>query len=164
MIVALVAVLGGGGYFMMKPKPAKAIKVVEMGATVDIKEEFLVNLADSSAYLRTEISLQMAKDFKGNAEEEMSPIRDAILNVLSQCAVDDMKSPEKIKKLRHDIAASVNKVLAEEDPKAKEEKTEEPKKGQAVVKEKKEVVDVPEDWDSAEGPVLKVLFRSRAWQ
>ena len=76
-----------------------------------------------------------------------------------------------MRKLKRELAEEINKLLAEhEEKKEKDDKEEdsedkEEKKDKKDKKEhKEEKVEIPEGWDSAKGPVLKVLFVSWATQ
>jgi flagellar basal body-associated protein FliL len=180
IIIALVAVLGGGGFFMMKGKGAKKEKpAVKLGPISDIKDEFLVNLRDNNGvYLRATVSLQFADGTKAEEVEKSMPAIEDLINArLRTKSVAEIKTLEGTQTLKREIATDVNAILSEDKSKDKEadksdksdssdksdksdksdEKSKDSEKGK---KESK----VPEGWDSAEGPVLKVLFRSFAWQ
>lgn len=162
IIIALVAVLGGGGFFAMKGKGKEEDKVPELklGKTLDIKDEILVNLKDSnSTYLRTTISLVLAEGTEPTkVEPEMSEILDAINMRLMDKSLSELRTLEGKRKLKRELAADINEVIGEPEAEAKTEKKEESKE------EAKVEFKVPEDWDSDKGPVLKVLFRSFATQ
>ncbi|MFN8219572.1 MAG: flagellar basal body-associated FliL family protein [Fimbriimonadales bacterium] len=159
MIIALVAILGGGGFFMMKGKGGDAKKpAIVLGAIEPMPEEFLVNLSTSPNYLRTAISLHMAKDFKKeDLEHNIGAVQDAIGSVLSSKMPSQIRTLKGKKALKEEIARAINEVLAEghEADKGKEKPKEEKKKDEKA----------PEnDWDSQTGPVLKVYFTSFATQ
>jgi flagellar FliL protein len=141
-------VLGGGG--KQEPPP------IELGKTVEL-EEFLVNLKDGRSYLRTKMSLHLVKGFKEEGFKELLPaVRDAIILCLSSMSYQDANSFKGKEDLKVEIAHQVNEILNEGGPKVHEEK-----KPQA--RPDKKTVDHP-DWDSQEGPVLKVYYTDFATQ
>jgi len=156
VIIALVAVLAGGGFFMVKSKGAKKAKpAVKLGPISDIKEEFLVNLKDAGGnYLRVAVSLQFADGVKAEEVEKSMPAMQDLINLrLRSKSLGEIRSLEGTKLLKRQIAADINSVLSESEKKDGEEKP--PEKAEEKI---------PDGWDSAKGPVLKVLFRSFAWQ
>lgn len=170
IIVVLVLLLGGGGFFMMKrggggpPKPPEA----ELG-TIEPVAEFLVNLADGRTYLKAEIAVHLDKNFK---KEElagnMPAVKDAIVARLRSLTPDKLRSESGMRLVRRGLAADLNKVLQslhkdeKAAPKAKEP-GEKAGKGKEAKPDPKAKPKHP-DWDSQEGPVLKVYFPSFATQ
>lgn len=173
MIIILAVVLGGGGFFGMKMKGGgdkKKEPEIKLGAVVEIKDEFLTNMAERNSYVRTKISLQLKDGFdKAKVEHDLAPIQDVINMKLQATSVRSVASLEGLRKLKHEIAAELNKLLSEHD---KEKEAEEDDKKSKKKKKKKhddeedeeDEVEIPEGWDSAEGPVLKILFVSWATQ
>jgi flagellar basal body-associated protein FliL len=186
IIVAVVLLLAGGGYFMKaksaKPKPK--VEAPKLGEVVDVKE-LLVNLAANSGYLKTEISLQLAKDAKKEElEKNKAAIADALNLRLKSKRLSDIQTIDQLHELKREIASDLNKILnREKDEKAAEEA--EKKKGasedEGDAKDEAKAADsktdpktdeepavakpkVPEDFDSDTGPVLKVYFTSFATQ
>ncbi len=178
MILALVVMLGAGGFFGMKMGGGqkKEEPKIELGETEKLGE-FLVNLSDGHSFLKTEISVQLAK--KGHLEEEggkkkegeaepPAPVRDAIIAVLSSKSIEEISTPEGKLQLKKELAAAINAVAPKEEEKEKDKDKEKEKKAHKSSKKKKgdedeeEVVD--ETWDSQTGPVLKVFFTSFATQ
>lgn len=168
VVLILAIVLGAGGFFGMKMRGGDAKKEepkIELGPIVEIKDEFLTNMADRTSYVRTKISLQFRKDFKAeHLEEEMAAIQDVINMQLQATSPKDVSTPAGMRHLKESLATSINKLLKENEP--KEEKDEDSKKKKKKKSEDDEdgEVEIPEGWDSAEGPVLKVLFVSFATQ
>jgi flagellar basal body-associated protein FliL len=175
MIIALVAVLGGGGYFMTKGKDdAKEKSAVELGEIVPLGE-FLVNLSDGTTYLKAEISVHVAKDMHlesgkggdghGKKGDPPAPVRDAVIEVLSSRSLKQIGSPEGRANLRKDLAVAINSAVPhkeeaeEDDDKGKKKKK---KKDEEDEHDDEEVVD--ETWDNQHGPVLKVYFTNFATQ
>ncbi len=170
IVLALVAVLGGGGFFMMKKgKPADAAHTVAIAEEeVEIEPEFLVNMSDGRTYLKTKIAVKLRKDFK--AEEfgkHKVEVADAVNICLKGTDPKDTVAETDMKRLKRKIAAAINKALGGAPGAAGgagHGKTTEVD----LSKEKKGAHegpgDIPEDWDSLEGPVLKVLFASFATQ
>lgn len=175
IIIALVAILGGGGFFMTKKKgPEKAAHTVEIAAEeTPIEDEFLVNMADGHTYVRTKIAVKLRKDYKPDEwAKHAIEVADAVNMALKSTDPKQTNTEADMKKLKRRIAASINKALgpvasAEEGHGGGEGKTTvvdlEKHKGE---KEhgKDEAPEIPADWDSLEGPVLKVLFASFATQ
>lgn len=168
VIIALVAVLGGGGFFVMKgkSKPKEAPKAPELGEIIDIKDDFLTNVQGTSAnYIRAGVSLWLKKDVKGEeVSKQLGAIQSVITMRLRNTPMADFKSLEGIRKLQKEIASEVNEVLeaapGEGHPELKPEGGEKPS-GKAEVKVS---YTVPDNWDSATGPVLRVLFRQLVTQ
>lgn len=192
MIVILAVVLGAGGFFGMKMKAPKEVKKPEtkLGKVVPL-EEFLVNLSDGSTYLRTTISLHLKDGFemeaggkeggegKGGGGGEMDIIRDAVIGVLTSQSPEGVRSLSGKKKLRAQLAEAINEQLEEiesqkeaeknggkatEGADKKSEEGKEGKDGKEPSKEGKDEGKAHPDWDSQEGPVLKVYFTSFATQ
>jgi flagellar FliL protein len=161
ILIALVAVLGGGGFFAMKMKGGGAKPKVELGATVKL-EEILVNLKEPSTYARTDIALQLMKGFeKPKLEEHMDAVRDAIILDLSSKSINQIRTIEGKEALKLEIAEAVNKILNEgKGSAAAKDKTKEESKDEKSAPAKRE----HEDWDSDTGPVLKVYFSNFATQ
>jgi len=190
MIVIMAVVLGAGGFFGMKMRAPKDVKKpeIKLGKVVPL-EEFLVNLSDGSTYLRTTISLHMKDGLemeaggkeggegKGGGGGEMDIIRDAVIGVLTSQSPEGVRSLAGKKKLRAQIAEAVNKQLEEIEAQKKDGKKEGDSSGGGDKKEEggkdgkeaakdgsKEESKAHPDWDSQEGPVLKVYFTSFATQ
>lgn len=174
IIIVLALVLGGGGFFGMKMKGGgkKKEPEIKLGAVVEIKDEFLTNMAERNSYVRTKISIQLKDGFdKAKVEHDLAPIQDVINMKLQATSIRSVASLHGLRKLKHEIAAELNKLLAEHEK--KEEPAEDEEKDKKKSKKKKkhdedeeepEEVEIPEGWDSAEGPVLKILFVSWATQ
>ncbi len=182
MIIILAVLLGGGGFFGMKMKGGgkKVVPPIKLGAMVEIKDEFLTNMAERNSYVRTKISLQFKKDYKVEAvEHEMAAIQDIINMKLQSTSVRSVATLDGMRALKRQIAEEVNKLLEELEPKEEAPEVKAPAKGAKTpgkpgqegqeVKGSKEGKDaakptIPEGWDSAKGPVLKILFVSWATQ
>lgn len=169
IVLILAIVLGAGGFFGMKMRGGgekKKEPEIKLGAMVEIKEEFLTNMAERSSYVRAKIALQMKEGYAGKTEEDMPAIQDAINMKLQDTSVREVATLEGMRKLKRELAASINKILAEHEEKKDEHKDEEGDKEDKKDKkeEKPEKEKIPEGWDSAKGPVLKVLFVSFATQ
>ena len=184
MIVALVMFLAGGGFFMMKGKGAPAAKKVEapvLGAIEPVKE-MLVNLAGGTSYLKIEVALHMVKDFKKEElEKNKEAVTDSILLCLKSKKLSDIQSPDQLKALKEEIAENVNKILeAGKDPKDADKDADKSKDSDSEKKDgdkkdgdkdkskdgdsKSDRPKLPDGFDSAKGPVLKVYFTSFATQ
>jgi flagellar basal body-associated protein FliL len=186
IIIALVLMLGGGGFFMMKKgkKPEK-VEIKLAKEEVLIPDEFIVNMLDGRTYVRAKIALKGGEKFKAEeVEHHNGEICDAINSILKTTKPDEVITEEQVKKLKRRIAASLNKIFKEDEPKKEGEKKEDSKKGDKSADEssnsekdasadsegdtgkdkKKKDEKFPHDWDSAEGPVFKVFFKTLATQ
>lgn len=165
VLIALVAVLGGGGFFAMKMKGGGEKKKVELGEIVKL-EEILVNLKEPNTYARTDISLHLEKGFeKKKLEDKIDAIRDAIILKLSSKGFSDVRSLEGKYALKREIAASVNHLFADgstSEP-AKSEKKDDGAKAEEN-SDKHPANPKHPDWDADSGPVLKVYFANFATQ
>lgn len=169
VLIALVAVLGGGGFFAMKMKGGDGNKKVELGEIVKL-EEILVNLKEPNTYARTDISLHLEKGFeKKKLEDKIDAIRDAIILELSSKGLSDVRTLDGKTALKRQIAASVNRIFDEgvEDSKDKaEQKMDDKRADESEKGEKTSKPKAPKnpEWDSDAGPVLKVYFANFATQ
>jgi len=168
VLIALVAVLGGGGFFAMKMKGGGEKKKVELGEIVKL-EEILVNLKEPNTYARTDISLHLEKGFeKKKFEDKIDAIRDAIILKLSSKGFADVRTLEGKNALKREIATSVNRIFSEDGGEhAKEVSKEDSKEGEdkeAEPSEKSPTKPKHPDWDADSGPVLKVYFANFATQ
>lgn len=188
VILALVLVLGGGGFFgYSKMSGPKAPPPKTLGEAVEL-EEFVVNLADQKTYLRCKVGLHFESGFAtGHMEPLTPPIRDAIVMRLKSIKPSDATSQEKLKALKALLAEDINAAIhsaegkeahAEgeegehkddahaEDSEHKEEAGEHKEKGDAhgEGEDAKEGEHPKNDWDNQDGPVLKVYFTSFATQ
>jgi flagellar basal body-associated protein FliL len=189
IILVLVLVLAGGGFFVMKGKGKKAPPPVALAPTasiIEIKEDILVNLYGTETYLRCKIQLHPAKDAKKEHIEHALPlILDTIYARCRKTTLAGISSPEGLSLLKRQLCSDINWQLEK-----LEEATEPPKDDAKAEKEKKkgkkgkdeaadeenpdvmpEVSKLPKledlehpDWDSDEGPILKIYFTSFASQ
>lgn len=170
IIIVLALVLGGGGFFGMKMKGGgkKKEPEIKLGAVVEIKDEFLTNMAERNSYVRAKISLQLKDGFdKAKIEKDLAPVQDVINMKLQATSIRSVASLDGLRKLKHDLAAELNKLFAEKEVHEDEDEEKDKKKSKKKKKdedEEPEEVEIPEGWDSAEGPVLKILFVSWATQ
>ena len=185
IILALVLMLGGGGFFMMK-KGGKPVKPeVKLGKEeILLPDEFIVNMLDGHTYVRAKIGLRAKEGFKG--EEVLShnaEISDVINSILKTTRSDEVITDIQVKKLKSRIAIALNKIFIDAEPKKPGEEKEAPKKEDKSAEESTNSVDgavgerkvddkkpkraepkIPDGWDSAEGPILKVFFKALATQ
>ncbi len=153
VVLALVLLLAGGGFFAFKVKTKGTDKeaAIALGEIVQL-DEFLVNLRGGSSYARTEIALHLREGFtKDDLGKALPAVRDAIVLRLSAKSLAEIQPVAGKIALKREIATVVNGVLEPKeeekaDGKAKEQKP--PKPG----------------WESDAGPVLKVYFTSFATQ
>lgn len=171
VLIALVAVLGGGGFFAMKMKGGDKKSKVELGEIVKL-EEILVNLKDPNTYARTDISLHLEKGFeKKKLEDKIDAIRDAIILKLSSKSLSEIRSLDGKTRLKREIAASVNGIFSEdhEGEEASGDGEKDTKASEGEVAKGSDEVSAPKspkhkDWDADAGPVLKVYFANFATQ
>ncbi len=176
IILVLVLVLAGGGFFMMKGKGGKKKEPEIKLGEFQTMPEFLVNLKGNH-YLRAEIALQFKEGFKKEEFDKNLPvIRDAIVMTLSGRSQSEMNTTPGKWRLKREIAFNVNKQLepilkaaeghgeeeADSKKKAKKKKKDEEEEPTGPVFDKEEL-EHP-DWDSDEGPCLKVSFTTFATQ
>jgi flagellar FliL protein len=87
-------------------------KDVEVGAKMNL-EEFLVNLAGSNEhYLKATLSLGLKKgETEEKMKEEVAPIRDTILGVLTTKQPEELATEAGKDKLKSEIVVKLNKEL-----------------------------------------------------
>ena len=166
VLIALVVIFAGGGFFGMKMRGgAKEKPAIKLGA-IEPLAEFLVNLAGSTSYIKVEMALHLKDGFKKEELDKNLPaVRDAIVMRLSSRSLREVNSFAGKERLKRDLATDINSVLEKLSGDHSKEKVEaakepDPKSESAKKKEKSE----HPDWDSEEGPVLKLYFTSFATQ
>ncbi len=167
VLIVVISILFAGGFFGMKMKGGgeKVKPAVELGKTVDM-DEMLVNLSNVETYLRTTIALHLRKDFEETKlKDSMAAVQDAVLSVLKAKSPNDLRSASALPKLKVEIAERVNEVLKSVTPAehGEAEPTESAEKPDPKAKPEKKKREHP-DWESDEGPVLKVYFKAFAIQ
>lgn len=179
VIIALVAVIGGGGFFAMKMKSGGPKKVeIKAGPPEPLDKEFLVNLKGPNSYLRTEITLEVRDGVTKEELDACTPeIRGAIIQIFRSKTVDEVSASET-RSLRKEIATALNVVLirhmseeekkkqkdfekAAEDEKSSSKKDDGDKSTNSDDKSTKsddKADDKGEDWVCPAGPVLDIDF------
>lgn len=163
VVIALVLVLAGGGFFMTKGKGEKKEdkSVIKLAKEEIELEEFLVNMTDRNTYLKTKIAIKTAESFKAEGlTANMSAVEDAVIRTLRSVGPDDIRTDEDMIKLKRKLAAAMNRVLEGTG----EEHAEENHGKVTQIRRKVDEEELPPDWDSNEGPVLQVFFKSFATQ
>ena len=188
IILAVVLVLGGGGFFMSK-KGGKAGKPeIKMGKEeILLPDEFIVNMADGHTYVRAKIALQAKEGFKGEeALVHNAEICDVINRILKTTKPDEVGNEDSVKKLKVRVATALNKIFKQYEPKeeskddkedtkkdkkkksdeesSKKDETQGDEKKMDKKKDEESGKEIPEGWDSADGPILKVFFKALATQ
>lgn len=164
VLLALVLVLGGGGFFAMKMKGSPAKSDVKLGEIVDMPEE-LVNLRSANTFARIEVSVHLREGFqKADFEKHGAAIEDALISTLRAKSLRDISTPEGTEQFKRELGAAFNAIVEPNQP-----TTEQPKSPQTTdAKDGNDVEQQPStkhaDWVSETGPVLKVYFRSFATQ
>jgi flagellar FliL protein len=89
---------------------------IEVGHSMAL-EEFLVNLSGGGDhYLRTTIALGLRKGLtEEKAKEQVAPIRDAILTVLSSKTLKELSTPKGREALKEELVEKVNEAASEEE-------------------------------------------------
>ncbi|MGV3613900.1 MAG: flagellar basal body-associated FliL family protein [Fimbriimonas sp.] len=163
VVLALVLVLAGGGFFMTKGKGEKKEdkSVIKLAKEEVVLEEFLVNMADRNTYLRAKIAIKMMEGFDPTAlPANMSAVEDAVIRTLRTVDPDSVRTDAEMVKLKRRLAAAMNRVLA-----GAGHEEEESSHGKVTqIRKKIEEEELPPDWDSTEGPVLQVFFKTFATQ
>ena len=122
IVVVVLSVLGGGGFFSWKTflNPAKDVSEGSSSMRVEIGplfplEVFIVNLAGTAGerYLKVNLELEL-KDSSLTVElEKRKPqVRDTILLLLSSKTFEDVATFKGKTKLRSEITARLNGILA----------------------------------------------------
>lgn len=165
IIVALALVLGGGGFFMTRGKgEAKPIEIEAAEESVPVGE-MTANLKNSGMYLKLELLLLPRKDYaKEKLEKSLDLVRDYIATKIPDCSIEEVKSEAGRTKLKKDLCEGINAILPP-DPKMVDPAADKKSKKGAKKEKKEEAPEEPENgWDSAKGPILKVMFKSFIWQ
>lgn len=103
------------GKLMLGGKPSKRASVVEeVGAKIPL-DEFLVNLAGSNDhYLKTTIAIGLKKGLtEESVKDDIPPIRDAILQVLTSKPLDDLATPAGKETLKREVKERINAEIGE---------------------------------------------------
>jgi flagellar basal body-associated protein FliL len=166
VLIVLVAVLGGGGFFGMKMAGGK--KHVETPVLAEGDEthvvslgEYMVNTNDGEAFLKATVFVHLADKTSlfgagGHGEaagvEVMAPYVDAVREVLASQKRGDLQSVGGESKIKVKIAEVVNNLYRQRNPE-EAKKLPKLKKGE-----------VHEDWQSTDGPVLMVYLTDYVWE
>lgn len=167
VLIVLVAVLGGGGFFGMKMAGGKKhveVPTLKLGDDKHVVGlgDYMVNTNDGQAFLKASVFVHLADKtslFEAGGEhgsapgvEVMAPYIDGIREALASQTRGDLQSlkgEEKIKvriaQVVNDLYRRHNKEGAEKLPKAKEGEHH-------------------EDWQSQDGPVLIVYLTDYVWE
>ncbi|HLK16978.1 MAG TPA: flagellar basal body-associated FliL family protein [Fimbriimonadaceae bacterium] len=172
IILILVLVLGGGGFFATKLRGGKPKPEIRLSKEKPAElKEFLINLKTKDVYCRTEVAIGLAEGTNPKLiEEHEAAVRDAINMCLMSKELTDVNTFDGIAKLKREMAADLNKVLAEpKDDKKGDDSADaadasaDPKTDPKADPAKPAPPQHPE-WDSDTGPVLKIYFSSFATQ
>lgn len=125
IIIAIVVVLGVGGYFVysnfLAPKdPAAA----EAEAVVKLEELYfyipgdylVVNVQDGTSLTKTSVSMGMkGSDITANLEKNLPIIRNTLINILRTHSEEEFKQPEILVTLAQEFKDALNLALGIED-------------------------------------------------
>ena len=166
VIIVLVAVLGGGGFFGMKMASggkSERAAVLKLGDNTHVLSlgEYMVNTTDGKTFLKASVMVHLAEGThlfgeagghgEGAGVEAMAPYVDAIRQILAGQTYADLQRSDNIGRLKEQIATAVNELYRKRNPKH------EPAK--APVKDADS-----ESWQSQEGPVLVVYLTEFVWE
>lgn len=115
-IVLVLSVLMVAKIFMGGARGKDGAKVEKKEETVGVKmslEEFLVNLGGSNEhYLKTTLALGLKKgETEEKLKDEVAPIRDTILGVLTTKQPEELATESGKQKLKREIVEKINKEL-----------------------------------------------------
>ncbi len=159
IVIVVVALVLGGGFFKLKSGGSTTKPEVKLGTTEKL-DEFLVNLRGGNSYMRTEIGLQFKEGFtKEELEKNLGAVRDAINMTLSGKRLIEVNSVQGKAALKRQLAAAINRSLESNTPTDSKQK-----KVDHIKPIGKPQLRKHPDWDSDEGPVLKVYFFTIATQ
>lgn len=169
--ILLAVVLAGGGFFGMKIMKAgkKGPQKLKVGKIQQL-QEFLVNLADQSTFVRADIALGIAEKAEikapgegGKAEGKEGSddprVRDAIIMIFSAKKPSDISSIEGKKALKLEIIRKLNEILGE-----RPESTSEPSNSADKDTDSPEKNSGDSKPEENKGPILEVYFTSFATQ
>ena len=167
VMIALVAVLGAGGFFGMKMAGGKKhveeafLKAGDDTHVVSLGE-YMVNTNDGEAFLKATVFVHLADKTSifaasgGHGEEAgveaLAPYVDAVREALASQKRGDLQSLQGESKIKAKIATVVNDLYRKRNPE-EAEKLPRLKKGE-----------VHDDWQSQEGPVLMVYLTDYVWE
>jgi len=109
LMVGKIYLGGNGGKDAAKPQ---AKQVEEVGPKMAL-DEFLVNLTGSSDhYLKVTVALGLKKDeTEEKLKDDVAPIRDVIVSVLSSKPAEDLATTEGKERLKLELKDRINKEL-----------------------------------------------------
>ena len=185
VILGLVLILGGGGFFMMKGKGKDQKKEPEIKLAkveIELKDEFTINLSDGMTYARFKVAFLPKEGFQtATFDAHAGEVADAVITVIKSTKKDETLTEAHLTAMKLKIAAKLNKIFKEEEHKEEEPESDKDKKtmkkgdegevdshgkkkksSQGEEPAKKE--EIPEGWHSAKGPILKVFFKAFATQ
>lgn len=178
IVIALVVLIAGGGFFGMKAKSGGGPKKVEIKAAAEavaLDKEFLVNLSGgANSYLRAEVAFELREGFKKeDLDANLPAVRDAINQIFRSKSMQEVSSTQTAA-LQKEIGQAVNAILIshmkEEDKKAQadfEKAAHEAKTPDAKADEKADgkkadsgKAEEAEAFACPAGPILNVYFTS----
>jgi flagellar basal body-associated protein FliL len=167
--MVLILLLLGGGFFMLKSKEQPNGKPVIALAEKDTElDEFLTNTQQPSVYVRIKMTVRLRKDYdEAKFKDNLSDIRDSVLNVLNGLSPEAITDPRQRKTLKRTLAESINTALEGPVTGSTESKPQKHRTGklEELGGDSGAGDAKPDnDWDSETGPVLKVRFLSLATQ
>lgn len=119
---AMVAILGGGGWFWFRSKPSAQAAPAAASAPAAVKslmhlDSFVINLdgSDDSGYLRVGIDLGLEGELKEGADTKTyeAQVRDTILQVLGTQSVDTLLTPDGKTRLKDELLKAIQDKVPE---------------------------------------------------
>lgn len=195
IIMVVVLALAGGGFFAMSGNKKEAPKEepeYQLGGIESLGEDFVVNLAgDPNVFVSANISVHGEKDAHiadpsagkddghggGKKEASYSIARTAVIETIQAATLEDISTPEGLKKLRREMATRINKAIhqvhemmpsedgkeSSDSKKKKRKRDKDEEEGHHEIKIDHEYLDEI-GLDAEEGPVLKVYFNKFVFQ
>jgi flagellar basal body-associated protein FliL len=150
IVLIVVSIVMAGGFFGMKIRndtiSRQPIALATGEKSVIEMDEKLVNLADKHTYMRVTLALHLRQGYDSDLiSGNMAAIDDSVIRVLGDKLPDEVTGSKNLHMVKKELAFAINKVLA-------------PKQSLQISN------GVHPDWDSENGPVLKIYFRALAIQ
>ncbi len=177
VIAAVAVVVLAGGFFFFKGGGEEAEEPeIKLGHAEEVGE-FLVNLDDGVSYLSTKVTVHMADGetiIHGDGHGGGGPdpaVMDAVIQVLTSKSLEEVSSVEGKDRLKQELAYAMNHAIHASHGDEGGKKSKKKKKDDHDDEEEedshgddhglpKDFEPENPDWDSDEGPVLKVYFTS----
>lgn len=168
VLVIVAVMLFGGGFFGMKMRGGeKKEPEIKLGKIVEFEEK-LYNLNDMQTYLRMTVAVHLKDGYdEKKFAEQLPPVEDAMNLVVRSKSPSQVQTVAGLQALKKELVTKINHALegleSKEDKKSSK-KSDEEHEDQSEKDEKSEKSKPKNDWESQEGPVLRIYFRAFAVQ